>query len=217
MAEPETKRKRVDDDSAAAAAAAPALRVPAPPAALFTGAAPAAADGADGWAALEAEMKQNEAARSTTWDQARALSAAAHAAMHTLNFRGAGAEAEAAVAAAMAALAALPAAALAAAPKRDGKVGEAVETLVCVHILTHFFRTGRLAVDAAACPALRLLEDGGAVQDAEYVSGLFGAAAALPAYATRRATAGDVASVRVCRDAVDELNGAAMAFGEFGA
>ena len=93
-------------------------------------------------------------------------------------------------------------------PARPSSISSLLEEMVTVHAFCHFFDTGRLVrqSELPEVPSSRLFDD------AEYIGGVIAFAQELNEYSVNRSMAMDTASVILCRDLVDALNGQLMAF-----
>ena len=174
-----------------------AARIPAPPTIIPRLAA------LQGWAPLAARLEAEREQHRVAGDHAREVRK--NATLAALQFQLGELEcASAAHARAAAALAAVPAAAgfNPATRQRSFPLRDCGEATAVVGAALAFVTTGRF-------PAL---PESDADVDNEYVGGLLGAAQELVRYATRRATAGDAASVAVCRDGVSKLHEALLEF-----
>ena len=118
--------------------------------------------------------------------------------LHLVRY-GALSDASASLEKARAVLARAPAELVAARPARPFRVVECLEQLARAEHALAFFTTGRVA----SLEALRAR--GAPLDDDEWLAGLLTFIGDLSQYATRRATAGDVASVRLCRGLADAL------------
>jgi len=176
------------------------LRVPAAPEAIERVATPLAAAA---WEAIASGLEDASAQHRVAAEHGRSITRQTRLA--TLHFQlGEMAEARRGYEAARAALAAVPRAAAFDARTRQRSWGlmPAGDALATLEATLGFVETGAFPVRAPGDDDL----------DAEYVAGLLGAAHELSRYATRRATAGDGASVGVCRDGVAALQAAFLAF-----
>jgi len=156
-------------------------------------------------AAIKAELDSDSARRSTLFDLNKPLASHSQHALHALHCGD--------MAAAQAALeAARPIAtkvieAIEGAPspwqlRSMGNIAMSFENLISAQCLSTFFETGKLAPRASFAE----------FNDEEYLKGSIAFCQTLGRYAVGRATFGDVASVVICRDLVQEVNGKLIEF-----
>jgi predicted translin family RNA/ssDNA-binding protein len=179
------------------------LRLPAPPTPRLTEyGLGLTASLAETKAALQAHLLQEEEKRKAGFDLMKTLQI--HTVLASLELRnGRLTEAKAALAAAYEVLAGLTEP-IPPQPARPGSVSQLLEEMVTLHAFCHFFETGRLVKFSE----LRT----GCFDDSEYIGGVIGLAQELNQYSVERSMAMDTASVVLCRDLVDALNGQLMTF-----
>ena len=188
--------------------------VPAPPAPALGEFGRALVAGAQ-FADVEAHYAAENAKWKLAGDFARELHEPVRRALHLCKY-GALDEAAASLAAARAALAALPAAdaatLLAPRPHRPHRVAEELEQLARAEHALAFFSRGRVASLAALRAGAGGAAPGVPLDDDEWLGGLLAMVGDLSPYATRRATLGDVRSVRIAKGLADSLQAKLLQF-----